>query len=31
MTVEELLADPEILEMVEEIEWIAWLMRLWEG
>lgn len=30
MTVEELLEDAEIGEMVEEIEWLAWLMRVWE-
>ena len=28
MTVDELMADPEIDEMVEEISWIAWLMRV---
>jgi len=26
-TVDELMADPEIKELVEDIEWIAWLMR----
>ncbi len=28
MTVDELMADPEIAEMVKEISWIAWLMRV---
>lgn len=30
MTLSELMADPEIAEMVDEIEWMAWLMRVWE-
>ncbi len=30
MTVDELMADPEIAEIVEEIEWMAWLLRVWE-
>jgi len=29
MTVDELLEDPEIGEIVEEIEWLAWLLRVW--
>lgn len=29
MTAEELMLDPEIGEMVEEIEWLAWLLRVW--
>ena len=29
MTVDELLADPEISEIVEEIEFLAWLMKVW--
>ena len=29
MTVDELLQDPEIAEMVEEIAWLAWLLRVW--
>ena len=28
MTADELMADTEIDEMVEEIDWIAWLMRV---
>jgi hypothetical protein len=38
MTVEELMKDPEIAEMVEDIEWMAWLLKgcsisfeEWEG
>jgi hypothetical protein len=31
MIVDELLKDPEISEMVEEIEWLAWLMRVLPG
>jgi len=29
MEVDELLADPEISEMVEEISWLAWLLKVW--
>ena len=28
MTADELIKDPEIAEMVEEIEWIAWFLRV---
>ena len=31
MTIEELLEDPEISEMVEEIVFSAWLLRVWDG
>ncbi len=31
MTVDEMMADPEIAEMVEEIEWLAWLLRISDG
>ncbi len=30
MTPDEMMEDPEIAEMVEEIDWIAWLMRVAE-
>ena len=29
MTLDELIEDPEIGGMVEEIEWMAWLMKVW--
>ena len=29
MEVDEILADPEISEMVEEIAWLTWLLRVW--
>lgn len=29
--INQLLKDTEISEMVDEIDWIAWFLRVWDG